>query len=57
MTVASDVIETHTSGAQHELMMMDFISMTVMLGTTVICPYVLLPLKEKNIIVTYCKMG
>ena len=57
MTVASDVFETQSSGAQRELIMMDFISMTVMLGTTVICPYVHVPLEEKNILLANCKMG
>ena len=50
MTVASDVFETKSSGAQHELIMMDFVSKTEMLGTTVICPYVHVPLKEENML-------
>ena len=44
--VASGVGKTQRTGAQRELITLDFLSMTRMLGTTVIQAYVLLPLKE-----------
>ena len=58
MMVASDVGRTQRTGAQHKLIMLDFLAVTKMTGTTVIQAYVLLPLKE----VTpgpgaNCKMG
>ena len=48
MMVASDVGKIQRTGAQRELIMLDFLSVTRMLGTTVIQAYVLLPLKEET---------
>ena len=56
--VASGVGKTQRTGAQRELIMLDFLSMKKMLGTTVIQAYVLLPLKEETpLLGANCKMG
>ena len=58
MMVASDVGKTQRTGAQRELIMLDFSSVKKMLGTTVIQAYVLLPLKEETpLLGANCKMG
>ena len=56
--VASDVGKTQRTGAQLELIMLDFSSVKKMLGTTVIQAYVLLPVKEETLLLgANCKMG